>query len=598
MTLSQSTTRHLSIQILALIIIGCLVFAQSYHFDFINYDDPAILLNNTAINQGLTPSGVQWAFTEVGALNLWQPITYISHMIDVELFGIQSAGGHHLINVFFHLIAALGLFFLLGQYTNKTWLALILASIWMIHPQRAESVMWISERKDVLSGAFCLWAWWAWERYRKTTSTASYSLSLFLFFLASLSKPSVIPLPLILLLQTWITRQAPENLFSTIKKWGIKLLPFFGISALVACLTIYFQQQGGLSDTGQMLPLIDRLLLMPIGLFWYLQSTITPYPGHFFNYPPENILFSFILSTVSILVLGALSYIYLRNNKLFLVGCSTAVSFWLPVSGIIPVSYYFVADRYAYLIQIGFIIMAIAICIELFKRTRLSHTSILITSGTLVLITGLAGYLRAAHWESSKSLFTREMQVNPRSLLAPIQLGIAAENENRFDQALDFFEIAATIQPDSGLAWTNQGRMQEQLQKPEQAILCYKKAMSAKRLHTPNPYLRLVQIYAETQNFTQCEELLKQALLRFPSNQKLKIDTGSLHLKKEDFPTAIVWFDKVLQTDPTHPDALQGKAFALIKMGKKKEGVALLRQILETHPERTNISNYLEKNSP
>src|SRR3989440_801733 len=182
-----------------LITITWAVFGQTGNYQFVNYDDPLYVLDNAHVRAGLTWRGIAWAFTHVHSQN-WHPLTTMSHMFDCQLFGVNP-GAHHLVNVFFHSIAAVLLFILLAQITNSLWPSAFVAAVFAIHPLRVESVAWIAERKDVLSGLFFMLTLWAYERYvHNPWSLARYLLVVALFALGLMSKPMLVTLPFVLLL--------------------------------------------------------------------------------------------------------------------------------------------------------------------------------------------------------------------------------------------------------------------------------------------------------------------------------------------------------------------------------------------------------------
>src|SRR5881227_430813 len=183
-----------------LIAITWAVFGQTVRHQFVNYDDPLYVLDNAHVRAGLTWRGIAWAFTHVHSQN-WHPLTTMSHMFDCQLFGVNP-GAHHLVNVFFHSIAAVLLFILLAQITNSIWASAFVAALFAIHPLRVESVAWVAERKDVLSGVFFMLTLWAYARYARSDrfSWGRYTKVLVLFALGLMCKPTLVTLPFVLLL--------------------------------------------------------------------------------------------------------------------------------------------------------------------------------------------------------------------------------------------------------------------------------------------------------------------------------------------------------------------------------------------------------------
>src|SRR5437763_10122590 len=213
-SIKQSRWQFVGVSI-CLVAITWAVFGQTFHHQFINYDDPLYVLDNAHVLAGMTWRGIAWAFTHVHSQN-WHPLTTISHMLDCQLFGVNP-GAHHLVNVFFHSIAAVLLFILLQQMTNSIWASAFVAAVFAIHPLRVESVAWIAERKDVLSGMFFMLTLLAYFRWTRTQTVGRYLTMSILFACGLMSKPMLISTPIILLLLTYwplnrFERSAPSKL--------------------------------------------------------------------------------------------------------------------------------------------------------------------------------------------------------------------------------------------------------------------------------------------------------------------------------------------------------------------------------------------------
>src|SRR5438034_8133911 len=230
-----------------LAIIVWIAFGKALRHDFLGYDDQRYVIQNAWVTNGLTPGGIKWAFTHVHASN-WHPLTTISHMLDCQLYGLQP-WGHHLTNVLLHAAAAILLFLALRQLTGAHWPSALVAAVFAIHPLRVESVAWVAERKDVLSGVFFMLTLWAYARYARSNrpSSGRYMIALVLFALGLLCKPTLVTLPfLLLLLDYWPLRRfagdhpTPDKPLSAkpIRYLLIEKIPFFVLSAASCVATL------------------------------------------------------------------------------------------------------------------------------------------------------------------------------------------------------------------------------------------------------------------------------------------------------------------------------------------------------------------------
>lgn len=570
------------------------LFGRTTGFDFVSYDDPAYVFENEKVSAGLTVEGMKWAATETGETNLWHPLTWVSHMVDVEVFGLENPGGHHGVNVLWHVVGALGFFFLLKRLTGSVGLSLVVALIWAIHPMRVQSVAWISERKDVLSGAFFFWSWWSWEKWTASKAKRWYGLALGLFVLAGLSKPSVVPLPVIF----WVGQVLRERWsMGNAVRWGVKVIPFVMVSMLVAGLTMYFQRTGGMSDVTDVMPWQRRLMLMPVSLWWYVQGLVWPGEGRLWVYPPKGELKDLLVPGVGIFVMGLVAVLVGRKSRLAMFGVVAFLLLWGPVSGVVPVSFYFVADRYSYLIHAG-LLVAVAGLVDLVWRNLEPGMVRRLANGCGVLVVVLAGlcsWERVGYWINDEVLFSHEREINPRSLLAPIHLGAVRTEQGREEEALALYREALAIDGESGLAATNAGRMLAKLGRAQEAEEMYREAGEKMILRQETPFRALALLQTGRKAFGEAGASLRRGLVRFPNSLEMRMDLGALAQRHDkNTKAALALYEEVLAIDPSHAGAMQGKGVALIEMGRLQEGRVILHELVRRYPEKTAVKKFLE----
>src|SRR3982074_3275105 len=327
------------------------VFGQTVRFGFVNYDDPLYILQNPTVRSGLNWHGAAWAFTHIHSQN-WHPLTTISHMLDCQLFGL-NAGAHHFVNVLLHTIAAVVLFLALNRMTDSRWRSAFATTLFAIHPLRVESVAWIAERKDVLSGVFFMGTLAAYAWYARQPTKLRYLLALLLFAFGLMSKPMLVTLPIILLLLDYWPLQRFNRSAQTLRRLLIEKIPFFLLSA-ASCVATLVVQNLALGTTAS-LPLRWRIANALVSYIEYLRQFVWPVRLSPFYIHPENRLpgWQIALACVLLLAISALAIQQRRKRPSLIVGWFWDVVMLLPVIGIVHVGLQGHADRYTYLPHIG-----------------------------------------------------------------------------------------------------------------------------------------------------------------------------------------------------------------------------------------------------
>jgi len=578
---------------LLICVVVVLALGRVVSFDFINYDDPSYLTENPAVNGGLNLDSIRWALTGVGETNLWHPLTWLSLMGDVSIFGIGLPAGFHFTNLLLHLGSAVMLYLLLRRSVPESaWVAWICVALWAVHPQRVESVAWVSQRKDVLSGALFFTAWYAWEKWRGGGFRLGYWVALLAFAAASAAKPSVVPLPLVFCLSEMLrprgARLAPVRVAAL-------TAPFFAVAMAAAVLTIYLQRAGGLSDLSAGLPLMQRLLLIPVSLAWYLEKTIFPLDGKLWNYPPLGDALALGKALLVIVLAAAAFGFAVRKERRVALFAGGFLLLWLPVSGLIPVSFYFVSERYSYLPQ-ALLIPALVLGLRAVTGSLPGVREIGRVAGIpLLVLAACMAFHRASFWKDSETRFRREMSVNPRSLLGPIQLGLALEKKGKPGEAVPLYERALEIDPESGLAAVNLGRALSLQGRIPEAIIALDRATRCAVLHEESSFALLATLEMKHGGGSLAtREVLTRGLERFPKSFLLHREMGSFQLAvMKDAGAAEVSFSKALAILPDDADAMQGLGISLLSAGRTAEARKVLSELVARYPERTQIRELL-----
>jgi hypothetical protein len=427
---------------LLLALITIVLYWPARNFEFNNYDDAQYLTGNPHVQKGLNAESVKWAFATGYAAN-WHPLTWLSHLLDIQIFGF-NAGGHHLTNLLFHVANTLLLFILLQRWTGAVWRAAFVAALFAWHPMHVESVAWVAERKDVLSACFWLLTLLAYGNYVGKTKDAatsrrlSYILTLALFALGLLCKPMLVSLPLVLLLVDYWPLHRIQLPLSFKQGWPliVEKIPFFLLSAASCVITFVVQKKGGAVQSLEILPLSDRLANAVISYFRYIGKLVWPvnlsiiYPLH-----RDIPVFEVWAAVFFLLIIFWVVVCLAKTHPALMFGWLWYVITLVPVIGIVQVGGATIADRYSYIPYIGlFIILAWEV-----PRfyINLKTSSPLIFSAALVLIACL---LVSRHqlffWQNSVTLFTRAIQVTKDNSAAECDLGVALGAVGRTNEAI------------------------------------------------------------------------------------------------------------------------------------------------------------------
>lgn len=553
----------------------CLAFLPTLSFDFVTYDDPEFILENPHVNTGITPSNLLWAFASPGDYILWNPLSYLSHQLDVTLFGLNAAG-HHAVNILWHALAATLLFLVCQKLTRSLGWSALITLLWALHPQRVQSVAWISERKDVLSGALCFasvlcFAGW-WMRERK--NPALYVTSFLLYTAAALAKPSVLPLPLALLILFALKR---GNLLSSLRSSLRWLAPFLAVALVVASLVFYFQSQGASPEIAADDSVLERIRQMVLSFSFYPMRFVFPTPSRLLFPPPESP--RFLISAVVFLVLFvAVAYNLGRRNRMVLTGAALFVLFWLPVSGVIPVSHYFVADRYSYLAQLGLILMVVGAV----RAVRYGWRRLLVP-GLVLFLVGHVVLLQKQLplWKNSETLFGHEMRVNPASGLAPIHYGEFFRAEDP-EKALRYYTLAHRKAPEEGLPLTKMAMVQIQLRQADRALESLTKATRVEH-PIPETWAQLLVLLVDQEEIALAGKIVEDGVERFPSHWNTLMNGGNFYLLvKNDPQQALPLFLRAHEVDSGHPDSIEACIECYLLMGNGPEAARLRQRLIHS----------------
>ncbi len=525
-------------------------FGQTAGFDFVNFDDPQYIYENTVVTKGISLSNIQWAFTHV-LVGHWHPLTTLVFMLNCQLFGLW-AGGHHLVNVLLHAACAIFLFLALLELTGAFWRCAFVAAVFAIHPLRAESVAWIAECKDVLSGTFFMLTLWAYARYAH--SKGRYAMVLVWFALGLLSKPMLVTLPCVLLLMDYwpLARLRTASQFPRLLLEKAPLFVLTALSSYAAIVALKAARE----------PTFTYPANAPIGFVAYLWKMI--YPAHLATlYPlPEDGWPAWEVFN-AILILAAISaavWLLRRKEPAALTGWLWFIGMTVPVAGVMQTGDQAYADRYTYLPQIGIYIAVTWLAVDWAgRRWRLALAWV---GGVILCVLLVVCWHQTTYWRDSETIWTHTIAITKDNYIANNDLGNGLLRQGRVDEAIAHYREALRIKPgyeeahdDLGTALLRQGRLGEAIEQYHQSL-----ALEPSNAKAHN---NLGDALAREGRTKEAMTEYVQALAINPDLPATHNNLGNVLFQQGDIARAIAESTQSLNLDPTYADAQNSLAWML-----------------------------------
>jgi tetratricopeptide (TPR) repeat protein len=606
-------------------------YGQVYDFQFVNYDDQDYVTENLHVRDGLTASGAAWAFESTEYAN-WLPLTWLSHMLDVQLYGLE-AGCHHLTSVAIHALTTLLLFGLLRKITGDRWPSAFVAFVFGLHPLHVESVVWIAERKDVLCGFFYIATLWAYVLWVERPNTLRYTAIIALFACGIMAKPMIVTLPFVaLLLDMW-----PLRRFS--KQAVIEKIPLFALSAAASAIAYVVQQKGGAVSTLAEIPFTLRLENAVVSYLTYAFEFVFPTPLAVFYPFPHAIPASYLIAALGLLAaitLASLRSLPVRIGWLWYLGTL------VPVIGFVKIGLQSHADRYTYIPLIGLsiaiawgiqrrwvgvlvAIWACATCAGTFfqaatwrNSTTLFEHALAVTQGNFVAHNNLGVVLRRAgrhpealaHFEEALQLWPpypeaqtnigealltagrtddalphilEALRLDPRLPEAHINLGSIRNKQGRPDLAEAEYRTALELKPSSAEAHDGLGVVLAEANRPEEAL---KHALAAIALDPDDAdsHYNLGRLYGLTGRPDQAIDQFRETIRLEPTNAEAHFNLGTAYAQKNQLTEAAAEFAAAVHSKPDYANAHFNLGSALAQLDRYDEAIAEFTESLRLNP--------------
>jgi tetratricopeptide (TPR) repeat protein len=586
---------------LALMLITTAVFCQVCTYDFVNYDDPNYIYENPNVQNGITSKAIKWAFT-TGYANNWHPLTWLSHMLDWQLFG-PKAGSHHLTNLIFHIANTLLLFIVLKQMTHRLWPSAFVAALFALHPLHVESIAWVAERKDVLSTFFWMLTMWAYLRYVKHPGVARYLLTLLFFALGLMAKPMLVTLPFVLLLlDYWPLARVPSEravgkIDTSFNRWVTyhliqEKIPFFVLSAISSVVT-FLVHRGAIALIAQV-PLKSRISNAFVSYVEYIGKMIWPsrlavfYPHVGYD---VSILYA-VISTVLLLAVTILILRFAKNHRYLVTGWLWYIGTLVPVVGLVQVGGQALANRYTYIALTGlFIIIAWGLP-DLLAGWRYKKIALTLSALLIISASSVCTHFQLRYWQNSLTLFQHDLDVTRDNYVAHFCIATPLREQGRLDEAIYHCSEAVRLRPDFFdaqiyLAYflRNAGRLDE-------AVKEYRESLQIKP-EDPNALNGLGITLGQQGKLDEAIECFTEALRIKPDFTTAHANIGYTLLLRGSLDEAAIHLTEALQLDPNSTQAHYSLGQALVQRGKIGEAITHFEKALRLEPDWVGPMNDL-----
>ncbi len=552
--------------VLCLLLVGATLalYAPVAQNDFVNFDDDVYIINNGHVRAGLTWDAVKWSFTTFEGGN-WDPLTWLSHALDCELFGLHAAG-HHLVSALLHALNVAILFWLLQTATGFTWRSLAVALLFGFHPINVESVAWAAERKNVLSMLFFLLAFAAYGWYARRPGVRRYSLVFLLYSLALMSKPQVITFPFLLLLWDYwplgrVARlpingsQVDQHTEKFSAQWLVlEKVPLFLLSAADAVITVFAQRAGHALRTASEYSLLNRTENALISYVRYLDLAVWPAKlAALYPHPEKLFAVWQVAGAAAILLLVTTAVLAgSRQQPAFLVGWLWFVGSMFPMIGLVQVGGHALADRFAYIPFIGLFVMVVWGASNWGERRGIAAEWMVGATALVLIALAVTTHRQIGYWRDSPTLWLRALAVTENNFLAHDTMARLLAEHGREEEAAVHLRAALAIKPNDVVALLNLGNYEYEHGNLPSAIGRYQfvATYAADRELKGAAYGNLGSAYRQLGQYQESRRCYEESLRLTPGRVMAIVGMGLLAEHDGDFAEAIRRFSNAMAMQP------------------------------------------------
>jgi tetratricopeptide (TPR) repeat protein len=583
---------------LFLVIATLAVYWQVLDNDFVIYDDDKYVTENIHVNKGVTFDGLTWAFTSSHSSN-WHPLTWISHMIDCQLYGLNPRG-HHITNLLFHVANTLLLLLILVRMTGTLWQSSFVAVLFALHPLHVESVAWVAERKDVLSTFFMMLTLWVYTIYVKKGGIKRYLLVVLFFILGLMSKPMLVTLPFILLLldfwplgrlclvhdtRSEVTGQHTDerpNIFRLL--W--EKVPFLALAVASSVVTYIVQERAGSMELLKSYSLQTRIINAFVAYVEYIVNMVWPVELVVLYPHPGNSL-SLWKGVVAGLALVLITILVIRKARkipYLAVGWLWYVGTLIPVIGIVQVGSQAMADRYTYITLIGLFVIIAWGAKDLLSKWFHRKTWFGIFAAIILSVLIVLTWKQVQYWQNSNTLFKHTLKHTYNNFAIHNNQGIVLRKQGRTEEAIKHYLQALRSNPDYALAHYNLGVVYAGSGKYKKAIEAYKKAIRISPDYAQAHY-NLGVAYGGSGKYEEAMEAFKQVIRIDLDYLQAHYNLGGVYAGLGKYRDAIEAFQQVIRIDPDYALVRNNLGIAYGALGRYKEATDSFKHAISINPD-------------
>ena len=605
--------QHYTFLICLLLVLSTLAaFRQLRNCDFVHYDDNMYVTENAQVQTGITQQSVLWAFTGQHH-SMWHPLTSLSHILDCQLFGLDPSG-HHSTSLLFHIASTVLLFVILKRMTGAVWRSAFVAAAFALHPLNVESVAWISERKNVLSGFFWMLTIAGYIRYAERPSVGRYLAVVLALSMGLMSKPTVVTLPFVLLLLDWwplgrlqwARQNAAQDLrqselvkasYQRASPWRlvVEKIPLFILAAVLSVITFIVQQRGGAVKGIDVFPLKVRIFNAIVSYSAYIEKMFLPNRlAIFYPHPGDNLsVWQIAVAALVLLVISVWVIWLARDHKYLVVGWLWYLGTLVPVIGLVQVGGQAMADHYVYLPFIGlFIILSWGVP-ELLVKQRYRKTALAASALIALLSLSICTIVQVRYWRNSVALFEHALKVTSGNYTIHNNLCVVFNRLGRFDKSVEHGAEAVRIKPNYANAHYNLGIALFQQGEVRDAIKCWARTVQL----DPNNHKahnNLAGMLYRQGNVEQAIAHWTEALRLNPDDVKALRNLGQALASQGRVEEGIKHYSQALRIQPRQIDVHYELAVLLERQGRLKEAIREYREVLRLAPNHAEAKRRLD----